>query len=163
MKDIGNNLSETGAQRQPGGSEAGFSLMETAIALVLMTIVGLGAASLFYYSVRNNSSTGDRMLAMSVAQQKLEQLRNVSFTDSSLAATTGTTTTVTRAGRQYTLVTIITNSNVVNGSATLKTITVSVTPVADTSGGWATSINSYFGSVKLMAQRSALTVGPNRS
>lgn len=163
MKDIGNNLSETRAQAQQGGSEAGFSLMETAIALVLMTIVGLGAASLFYYSVRNNSSTGDRMLAMSVAQQKLEQLRNVSFLDSSLAATTGTTTTVTRSGRQYTLETIITNSNVVNGSATLKTITVKVTPVADTSAGWASSVNSYFGSVKLVAQRSALTVGPNRN
>ena len=144
-------------------NEAGFSLMETAIALVLMTIVGLGAASLFYYSVRNTSSTGDRILAMSVAQQKLEQLRNVAFTDSTLTATTGTTSTVTRSGRQYSVVTTITDSNVVSGTATLKTITVRATPVADTSGGWATNISSYFGSVKLMAQRSALTVGPNRN
>jgi Tfp pilus assembly protein PilV len=154
---------DTSNQSREQSSEAGFSLMETAIALVLMTIVGLGAASLFYYSVRNTSSTADRILAMSVAQQKLEQLRNVAFTDSTLTATTGTTSTVTRSGRQYSVVTTITDSNVVSGTATLKTITVRATPVADTSGGWATSVSSYFGSVKLMAQRTALTVGPNRN
>lgn len=146
--------------RAKAGSEAGFSILETAIALVLMAVVGLGGASLFYYSVRNTSSASDRELAMAVAQQKLEQLRNASFSDSSLSATTGTSTTVTRTGRQYTIVTRITDSNVVSGSATTKTISVQVIPAND-SASWR-NLNSYFGSVTLVAQRSALTVGPNR-
>lgn len=149
-------------QPEPG-NEAGFSILETAIALLLMTIVGLGAASLFYYSARNLSTAGDRTLSMAVAQQKMEQLRNVDFSDSSLSATAGATTTITRSGRQYTVLTTITDSNVINGSATVKTITVKVSPVSDTSGGFATNLNTYFGSVTLMAQRTTQTVGPNRA
>lgn len=150
-----------GSRERERNGEAGFSIMETAIALVLMTIVGLGAASLFYYSVRNTSSAGDRTLAMAVAQQKMEQLRNVDFGDTSLTATAGTTSTLTRSGRQYTLLTTIADSNVINGSATVKTITIRVTPVSDSSG--MANITSYFGSVSLMAQRTALTIGPNRA
>jgi len=50
--------------------ESGFTILETAIALVLMAIVGLGAASLFFYAARNTVSAGDRELAMAVAQQR---------------------------------------------------------------------------------------------
>src|SRR5215475_13250644 len=108
--------------------EAGFTILETAIALVLMTIVGLGAASLFFYANRNTVSEGDRQLAMAVAQEQMEQLRNVAFTDASLLATAGATTTLTRAGRQYTVVTTIEDSNPVNGNPTTKTIWLRVTP-----------------------------------
>jgi len=148
--------------RREMGGEAGFSLMETAIALVIMTIVGLGGASLFYYAARNTTSASDRTMAMAVAQQKLEQLRNADFSDSSLTATAGTTTTITRGGRQYTCLTSIVNSNVINGAATVKTITVRVTPVSGNET-WAQNVTSLFGSVTLVAQRTALTVGPNRS
>jgi len=140
--------------------ESGFSILETAIALVLLAIVGLGAASLFFYAARNTVTAGDRDLAMGVAQQKLEQLRNVAFTDTSLDATAGTSTTITRAGRQYTVLTTIVASNVINGTATTKTITVRVTPVNETSA-WARNVTSVFGSVTLVSQRSALTAGPN--
>jgi Tfp pilus assembly protein PilV len=141
--------------------EAGFSIMETSIALVLMAVVGLGAASLFYYSVRNVSSAGDRALAMAVAQQKMEQLRNVDFSDTSLAATAGTTTSITRSGRAYSVVTTITDSNVVNGAATVKTISIRVAPLSD-SASWR-GITTVFGSVTLMAQRTSLSMGPNRA
>jgi Tfp pilus assembly protein PilV len=142
--------------------EAGFSILETSIALVLMTVVGLGAASLFYYSVKNTSTAGDRTMSMAVAQQKMEQFRNVKFTDSALSATTGTTSTITRSGRQYTVFTTIVNSNVVNGSPTVKTVTVRVTPVSD-STGWVSNITSVFGSVTIVAQRTTLVLGPNRA
>ena len=66
--------------------EAGFSLMETAIAMVLLAIIGLGIASVFFYAAKNNVSAGDRQLAMAVAQQRMEQLRNLVFTDANLAA-----------------------------------------------------------------------------
>lgn len=142
--------------------EAGFSILETAIALVLMAVVGLGAASLFFFAVRNTVSTGDRELAMAVAQQKIEQLRNVDFTNASLAATGGTSTTLTRAGRSYTVLTTIVTSDVVNGQPTTKTITVQVTPNSDGTA-WARNVASVFGSVSLVWQRTALTMGPNRA
>lgn len=138
--------------------EAGFTILETAIALVLMTIVGLGAASLFFYANRNTVSEGDRQLAMAVAQEQMEQLRNVDFNDASLLATAGRTATLTRAGRQYTVGTIIEDSNPVNGNPTSKKITILVTPAL---GG--PSSNSVFASVSLVTQRTALTVGPNRA
>ena len=160
MKHRSNKNLPTSGRVKPN-DEAGFSILETAVALVLMAIVGLGAASLFYYSARNTSSAGDRALAMAVAQQKMEQVRNTDFADASLAATAGATTTITRAGRQYTVLTTIADSNVVSGNATLKTITVRVSPVND-SASWR-NLTSVFGSVTLVAQRTALSVGPNRA
>lgn len=143
-------------------NESGFSILETTISLVLMAIVGLGTASAFYYSFRNTDSAGNRELAMAVAQQQMEQLRTLDMSDAGLASTGGTTTTVTSSGRQYTVLKTIVDSNVVNGEPTIKTITVRVTPNSDTAS-WATNITSLFGSVTLVAQRSALTVGPNRA
>jgi hypothetical protein len=104
---------------------------------------------LFAYSIRNNSGANDRELAMAVGQQQMEQLRNVAFTDASLNATAGTTTTVTSATRQYTLLQIITDSNVVNGAATVKTITIQVTP-----------LGTSLGAVSLRTQRSTMIKGP---
>jgi hypothetical protein len=97
-----------------------------------------------------------------VAQQKMEQLRTVDMSNASLATTTGTSATITSSGRQYTVLTTIVDSNVINGAATVKTITVRVTPNSDRSS-WATNLTSIFGSVTLVAQRTALTVGPYRA
>ena len=144
------------------GDDAGFSILETTIALLLMTIVGLGASSLFYFAVKNTESTGDRELAMSVGQQKMEQLRNADFPNAALTATAGTSETITRAGRPYTVLTVIVDSNVVSGQATTKTLTVRVTPNSDSST-WAQNVTSIFGSVTLVTQRTAVTVGPNRA
>jgi hypothetical protein len=127
-----------------------------------MAIVGLGTASAFYYSFRATDSAGNRELGLAVAQQKMEQLRTVGMSDASLAATNGTSATITSSGRQYTVLTTIVDSNVVNGTSTVKTITVRVTPNSDRAT-WATSLTSIFGSVTLVAQRTALTVGPYRA
>jgi type II secretory pathway pseudopilin PulG len=138
--------------------EAGFTILETAIALVLMTIVGLGAASLFFYANSNTVSEGDRALAMAVAQQQVESLRYVDFNDVSLGATAGATSTVTRAGRNYTVLTTIEDSDFVNGLPTTKTIRIQVTPAL---GG--PSVNTVFGSVTVVWQRAAVSLGPNRA
>src|SRR5215510_3357615 len=84
---------------------AGFTLIETCIAMVVMFVAVLGAVSVFVLAIKNNSGANDRELSMAVGQQKLEQLRSVSFSDSSLTETSssGVTTTITRAGRQYTV------------------------------------------------------------
>jgi Tfp pilus assembly protein PilV len=149
--------------RKPDDGAAGFSLLETVISLLLMTVVGLGATSLFFFAVRNSVSASDREMAMAVAQQRIEQLRNDGFSSANLAQTTSSPSpdTITRGGRQYAVTTTIADSNVVNGSATTKTITVKVVPNNDTSV-WARTVASVFGSVTLITQRAAQSTGPNR-
>ncbi len=76
-------------KRFPAQQDRGFTIMEAAIAMVVMMVAVLGSASLFAYSIQNNSAATDRELAMALAQQQLEQLRNVAFTDARLNATGG--------------------------------------------------------------------------
>lgn len=132
---------------------SGFTIMETCIAMLIMFIAVLGSVSLFAYSIQNNSGANDREMAMAVAQQHMEQLRNVSFSDASLNDTgiNGVTSTLTRAGRPYRVVTQIVHSNVVNGAPTVKTITLHVTP-----------LGSGLGAVQLRAIRTSNIAGPNR-
>ncbi len=133
--------------------ERGFTILETSIAMVVMMVASLGAVSVFAYSIGNNASAKDRELAMSVAQQQLEQLRNVAFTNENLAATStaGRKAEITSADRHYTAVTTITDSDFVNGQPTLKTIVIRVTPVGST-----------LGSVTLVTRRATVATGPNR-
>jgi prepilin-type N-terminal cleavage/methylation domain-containing protein len=141
--------------------ETGFTLLETAIAMVLLAVVALGVASLFAYAASATTSANDREMACAVAQQEMEQLRSVQFNDASLAATSGTANMVTRLGRTYRVVTVITDGALVNGNATLKTISVSVTSV----GSQAKSerdATSLYASVILVTERSAQRMGPNR-
>jgi type II secretion system protein I len=132
---------------------AGFTIIETCIAMLIMFIAVLGSVSLFAYSIKNNSGANDRELAMAVAQKQMEQLRNVSFTDASLnvTSTNGTRTTLDRAGRQYLVRTDIVHSNVVDGAPTVKTITIQVLPTG-----------SNLGAVTLRAVRTTNLAGPNR-
>src|SRR6478672_2545842 len=104
----------------PDKAEWGFTLIETSIALVMMFVVSLGAASLFAYASNANSNAGDRELALAIAQKRLEWLRTIpfntqtrslaySYPNGGLAATSpgGVTETVTNAGRSYLVTTII--------------------------------------------------------
>lgn len=138
-------------------SEAGFTLIETVISMVLMGIVGLGIAILFAFAASSTANAADREMATAVAQQKMEQLKSVAFTDALLNTTSsaGVTTTVTRLGRDYSVNTNIT----ANSTATLKTITIKVTPVASS----AKSVTTIFGSVTLVTTRGTQQLGSNRS
>ena len=124
-------------RRRAATPERGFTLIETSIAMVIMMVAGLGVVSLFVYSISNNSGGNDRAVAISIAQQQVEQLRSVPFTDSILnvsAATVLTPDTVSN-GRTYRVTKTVTGSNNDNsGNPTLKTITIQVDP---TSPGWA--------------------------
>jgi Tfp pilus assembly protein PilV len=160
---------------QPGSSgmtarrstEQGFTLIETAVSLVIMMVIGLGAASLFAYATMANSGATDRELAMAVAQKRMEWLRTIPFSvttrnlaysypSGGLGATTGTTETETSSARAYTIVTIIENTSVVPagqldaGQPTVKTITIRVTPQ---------SAGPALGGVSLSSQRSTLVPG----
>jgi Tfp pilus assembly protein PilV len=109
-------------------SQAGFTLIETSISMVVMMVAGLAVSSLFVFSTQNNVGGSERALAMAVAQQQLEQVRSVSFEDTTL--TVGTTTATFRNGqRNYTVQRVVANeTNADNSPKQLKKITITVTP-----------------------------------
>lgn len=137
----------------------GFTLLEAVIALLLMTIIALGSASLFSYSIYNNSGASNRATSIAIAQEALELLRSAQFnsttTASTLAGGTTTQTGILRGGRLFDLTKTIdddpfTNGNQVNAASNFKTITITVTPQL-TGKGWA---RGGGGTITLTTQRS---------
>lgn len=138
--------------RKNDEGQRGFTLIETSISMVVMMVAGLAISSLFAFSLQSNVGGADRALAMGVAQQQLEELRSVSFEDTSLNVGT-TTSTVTTGGRHYTVVKVIANeTNNDNSAKQLKKITITVTP-KDGSPSWTRS------AVVLVSLRSTLAQG----
>ena len=156
-------------RRTIDSSETGFTLLEAAIAMVILMVIGLGIASLFSYAIRANGSADDRELAMAIAQKRMEWLRTIpfntqtrhlaySFPNGGLEATssTGVTETVLNAGRSYSVRTVIQNIDVVPagnpdaGEPVLKRIQVSVTPSAAV---------TTFETVTISTQRSSQVTG----
>jgi Tfp pilus assembly protein PilV len=132
-------------------NEQGFTLLETSIALIVMMVMTLATGSLFVYAVKYNSGTGDRSASLAIAQQRLERLRRTPYNDA-LMSTPTATETVTAAGRTYTVVTTICSTSDCGGSATLKIITIAVTPV---------SVNQWANTpATITSQRAAPSTGP---
>jgi prepilin-type N-terminal cleavage/methylation domain-containing protein len=138
-------MRSTASKRRPAGNrdrrvtDRGFTLIETSIAMVILMIAALGVASLFTYAIGYNSGGNDRAVAISIAQQQLEQLRNVPYSDSLLNTTTASGTVLlpntVSNGRSYRVTkTVIGANNDTNGNPTLKTITIQVNPLGS---GWA--------------------------
>jgi len=120
---------QTPTNKTPKG-QRGFTLIETSIAMVVMMVGALAMSSLFVFSMQNNVGGAERALAMAVAQQELEQLRSVSYEDSTLTAGT-TSRTVTNSTRSYTVQrAIVDEKNPNNELKQLKRITITVTPQA---------------------------------
>ena len=139
-------------QNKTPNGQSGFSLLETTIALVVMMVGALACSSLFVFSLQNNVGGSERALAMAVAQQQLEQLRSVSYEDTTLNAGT-TTTTVRKGERNYTVQrTIVDETNNSGPAKQLKLITITVTP--QTAGA-----NWMRTPVVLVSQRSTLAAG----
>jgi Tfp pilus assembly protein PilV len=147
---------------EEGHSEAdqlGFSLLEAVIALLLMLIVALGSASLFSFSIYNNSGGSDRATSIAIAQQALELLRSAQFnattTDPSLNGGTTIQAGVVRSGRTFTLTRTIddipsTAAVDISPTTNLKGITVTVVPQS-IGRGWARGAG---GTITLITQRS---------
>ena len=123
LKWITGRTTKGGAHARRG--EAGFTLLETVIAMVVMMTVGLGASALFLYSITNNSAAGARSQAVAIAQQQVEQLRSVGWNDPLLVATNAPVVTTRTVADQ--------NNVTVNGVTrpTTKLIRVTVTPVVN--------------------------------
>jgi Tfp pilus assembly protein PilV len=157
------------SNRRSDSTQRGFTLVEAAIALVVLLVIGLGIASLFTYAIQANGRADDRELAMAIAQKRMEWLRTIPFTtqtravaysypNGGLAATVsaGVTENVTNAGRPYIVNTIISDLSTVPagnpdaGAVTLKRIQISVTPAG---------AKTAFETVTVTTQRSTQVTG----
>ncbi|MBD0372804.1 MAG: prepilin-type N-terminal cleavage/methylation domain-containing protein [Pyrinomonadaceae bacterium] len=135
-----------------GSDERGFTLLETVIAFLIVMIAALGVVSVFAYAVNYNSGGNNRLQAITIAQQQLEQLRTAKFnapvngvskTDASLAAGTTTTNVTGADGRPFSVTVVIDDNPFSTGvqtdtSSTIKEITITVTP---TSAGSSWALN----------------------
>ena len=135
----------------------GFTILETVIAFLLLMIVSLGIASLFTFSIYNNSGGIDRASSLSTAQQALEALRNAQFSSAATSASLKGGTyvqNVVRDQRKFTLTIVVdddpsTPAIDVNSSTTIKKITVTVRSDS-ISKGWA---SGSFGTITLITER----------
>jgi Tfp pilus assembly protein PilV len=120
----------------------GFTLIETAIALLIMMIAGLAIATLFAYAINYNAGAYDRTLAHSLAQQRMEQLRMISYEQIS----SSTESDVVMSEHHFSVETTVSTSGA------LKTITIQVTPIR-TGSRWAQT------PVVVMTQRAPTSLG----
>ena len=132
-----------------GRGERGFTLVETAIAMIVLMVAGLAATSLFVYATKFNVGAHDRAVAQSIAQKQMESLRKTAYGD--IAASN---TTVTSAGRNFTVDVAVCNDGTAacGGTTDIKRLTVTVTP-ANAGNAWARR------PVTLITLRSATTFG----
>src|SRR4051812_38688955 len=73
------------APLQSKDGERGFTLIEITIALVIMMVVMLGAASLFAFATLDNSNGADRAQTLAVAQETMKTLRRLRFSTAGTA------------------------------------------------------------------------------
>lgn len=132
--------------------EAGFTILETAIALVVMVVMALASVSLFTFAIKYDTGANDRAIALAIAQQRMERLRRTGFSDATFATPT-LTESYTMAGHPYSVVTTVCSTSDCGGSAVLKLITVRVTPSAPSSQWSGTAAT-------IITKRSAPVVGP---
>ena len=67
-------------------SEKGFSLLELVIALVILSVGLLGAAEMQVASVSGNAFSNNVAIATRLAQNKIEQLKKLPYSDAVLGA-----------------------------------------------------------------------------
>ena len=133
--ETGNAVADPTENQATKTGERGFTLIETAIALVVMMVMALASVSLFTFAIKYNTGANDRALALAIAQQRMERLRRTSFSDATFDTPT-LTESCPSAGRPYSVVTTICSTSDCGGSAVLKLITVRVTPSAPSGGQW---------------------------
>ncbi|MDT5269973.1 MAG: hypothetical protein QOH49_2159 [Acidobacteriota bacterium] len=148
-------------QRHARRTEAGFTILETVIALCVTLVVGFGAIGLFLFSASFNAGASDRARALAIAQETIEEVRATTFSDAALPVGT-TSTNVTRGSsatnqsdlRTFNVTKTIENDGTTSPANRQKKITVTVTPVA---------VKGRFspGAVTLLLVRTSDTIGSN--
>ena len=119
--------------------EAGFSLIEALVAMVILLIVLLGVSSAFTYAVIYNTGNNTRSQTLSVLQREVELIRSYKFTptitDAALIGGTTTSKYVQSGGDSSNYKVTITVDDDPNtagvqldNTKTLKEITITVVP-----------------------------------
>ena len=138
-------------------SQAGFSLIEAAIALVIILIALLGVAWSITYAINYNAGNNNRAKTLAVLQQEVERLRSAKFTPTGTdAALLGckigsacSTSTVTSESLSFIITKTIDNdpsttdiddeTDVTSAATSFKEIRLSAT-LANPSPGWQTAV-----------------------
>ncbi len=152
------NKNATKSFQIKGKNDAGFTLVEVIIALVILMISVMGIFAVFAYATVYNTGNSMRSQALSTLQKEVEMIRSAKFTPTitdnytpgtpddgrrDLRGGTKTPRTVTAVnGTTYTVETIVDNDPftplVQNDAAVenprLKEITLTVTPQSNTNG-----------------------------
>lgn len=68
--------------RDTGSQEAGFSLIEAAVAIVVIFIALIGVAWSITYAINYNAGNNNRAKTLAVLQQEVERLRSAKFSPS---------------------------------------------------------------------------------
>lgn len=148
-------------------NEAGFSLIEVVIALLILMVAVLGVFGVFVYAITINSGNSNRSQALSILQKEVELLRSAKFTPAVVSNVTTATPTCASAdngsrditggvkaaqrrcgadGTAYIVDTTVdddpftpnTPSPQVDTTTSMKDITLSVTPIGS-NGNWITA------------------------
>ena len=132
--------------------EAGFTLLETTCAMVIILIAMLGVSWAFTYAISYNAGNQSRSQALALLQQEVEQLRAAKFTpkvtDTSLRGGSQAARTVTSpTGNRFTVTVVVDNNIGVTGvqddvdvpAPTMKEISIT-TQLEAPSPGWQTAI-----------------------
>ncbi len=69
----------------PAGSQAGFTLVEVLVASVIMTVGVFGVLAAFPQSFRSARESGHRSVLTHLVSEKLDDLRSLDYSDTSLA------------------------------------------------------------------------------
>lgn len=130
-------------------AQAGFSLIEVSIAMVVFLIAILGVFISFAYAVSYNTGNSSRAQALALLQQKVEQMRSATFvptaTDAALTGGTKAPEVVTAPdGHLYRLQVVVdddpfTPDIQIDSTQKLKEISVTVSLEAPTPG-WQSSV-----------------------
>jgi prepilin-type N-terminal cleavage/methylation domain-containing protein len=132
-------------------ADAGFTLLETSVAMIIILIALMGVFYTFTYAITYNAVNATRTQCLAIMQQEVELLRSKKFspvtTDAELAA--GTTTkvvTTTVNGGNFKVTDVVDDDPFTDGvqtdtTSTIKEITISVKLDAP-SPGWQIAVPS---------------------
>jgi type II secretory pathway pseudopilin PulG len=151
MKEVEKNFINLDSQEKSLCRQAGFSLIEVTIAMIVLMIVLLGVFVTFTYAINYSAGNNSRAQALAVLQQQVEQIRSAKFTpeitDPILVGGTRARVIVTSAdGGRYRVDVSVDNDLVTadvqstnETTTTLKEVSVTVALDSPTPG-WQTSL-----------------------
>ena len=129
--------------------EAGFSLIEVTVAMVIFLIAMLGIFVTFTYAINYNAGNSSRAQALAILQQTVEKMRSAKFvpngTDSALTGGTKAAQSVTSSDGNRFSVTVTVDDDPftagvqVDPTKSIKEVTVTVALERPTPG-WQTSV-----------------------